>query len=119
PEGDRQRFPHAAIDFSDWIRGRRRAHAMGNQGPGCRIILGRRPMRSLSTHLAEQIEALRRDGLYKAERLMLSPQRSSVTVLADGEAPVRREVVNFCANNYLGLSDDPRIVAAAKAALDR
>jgi glycine C-acetyltransferase len=75
-------------------------------------------MRSLSTHLAEQIEALRRDGLYKAERLMLSPQRSSVTVLADGEAPVRREVVNFCANNYLGLSDDPRIVAAAKAALD-
>ena len=52
-------------------------------------------------------------GLHKAERTLATPQGVRVR-LADG-----REVLNFCANNYLGLSNDPRLVAAAKAALDR
>ncbi|MDE3102081.1 MAG: glycine C-acetyltransferase, partial [Chloroflexota bacterium] len=52
-------------------------------------------------------------GLYKRERVIDSPQAALIR-LASGQ-----EVLNFCANNYLGLSDDPRIVAAAHAALDR
>jgi glycine C-acetyltransferase len=63
--------------------------------------------------LAEQTEALRDQGLFKTERVITSPQQPAVT-LAEG-----REVLNFCANNYLGLANDPRLVAAARAALDR
>ncbi|WP_051445116.1 glycine C-acetyltransferase [Desulfocurvus vexinensis] len=63
--------------------------------------------------LARQAAALRDQGLYKRERVIASPQQAAIT-LAGG-----REVLNFCANNYLGLANDPRLVAAAKAALDR
>jgi glycine C-acetyltransferase len=73
-------------------------------------------MANLSAHLEQEIEALRREGLFKGERVLLSSQRPAIEV-ADEGGP--HEVLNFCANNYLGLSDDPRIVAAAKAALDR
>ena len=58
-------------------------------------------------------DEIRSAGLFKAERVIVSPQGSSIRV-ADGA-----EVLNLCANNYLGLADDPRIVAAAKEALDR
>lgn len=64
-------------------------------------------------HLAAQLAAIERDGLFKKERIISSPQAASIR-LADG-----REVLNFCSNNYLGLADDPAIKAAAKAALDR
>ena len=60
-----------------------------------------------------EIDKIRADGLYKAERIIDSPQGSRIEV-SDGA-----EVLNFCANNYLGLADDPRIIAAAKAAMDR
>jgi glycine C-acetyltransferase len=60
-----------------------------------------------------ELDQIRADGLFKAERVIVSPQGSSIRV-ADGA-----EVLNFCANNYLGLADDPRIVEAAKQALDR
>jgi glycine C-acetyltransferase len=63
--------------------------------------------------LASQTEALRAQGLFKHERIIASPQQAAVT-LAEG-----REVLNFCANNYLGLANDPRLTAAAKIALDR
>ena len=56
-----------------------------------------------------QIEA---QGLFKHERVIASPQSSRIR-LEDG-----REVLNFCANNYLGLADDPRLIDAAKRALD-
>jgi glycine C-acetyltransferase len=59
-----------------------------------------------------EIGKIRSDGLFKAERIIESPQGASIRV---GDA----EVLNFCANNYLGLADDPRIVAAAKQALDQ
>jgi glycine C-acetyltransferase len=57
----------------------------------------------------EQIEA---DGLYKRERQITTPQRVEIETLEGGK------VLNFCANNYLGLADDPEIIAAAKSALD-
>jgi glycine C-acetyltransferase len=60
-----------------------------------------------------ELDQIRADGLYKTERVIESPQGSSVRV-QDG-----KEVLNFCANNYLGLADDPRVVEAARQALDR
>ncbi|GAB4295733.1 MAG: glycine C-acetyltransferase [Roseovarius sp.] len=67
----------------------------------------------LEADLAERLEALRQDGLYKAERVIASRQGGEVR-LADGRA-----AINLCANNYLGLAGHPEIVAAAHAALDR
>jgi glycine C-acetyltransferase len=61
--------------------------------------------------LERQLAEIREAGLYKDERVILSPQAASIRV-RDGE------VINFCANNYLGLSSHPKIVAAARAALD-
>ena len=65
------------------------------------------------THLSEVIERIRADGFYKTERVIASPQSPQIR-LADG-----RQVLNFCANNYLGLADDPRLVEAAKDGLAR
>jgi glycine C-acetyltransferase len=62
-------------------------------------------------HLQAALDQVRRDGLYKAERIITSPQSSLIDV-------DNRKVINLCANNYLGLADHPEIVAAAKAALD-
>jgi len=63
--------------------------------------------------LSAQLEEIRSQGLFKPERVILTPQQAMVTV-ADGS-----EVLNLCANNYLGLADNPRVIAAAKDALDR
>jgi glycine C-acetyltransferase len=62
--------------------------------------------------LLAQIEA---DGLYKRERLIAGPQGARIEIASGGS---RRQVVNLCANNYLGLADHPEIIAAAKAGLD-
>src|SRR6266704_6334827 len=61
----------------------------------------------------EQIASIRDSGLYKKERVISSPQGAEIAVRPD------LEVINFCANNYLGLSDDPKVLSAAHAALDR
>jgi glycine C-acetyltransferase len=61
--------------------------------------------------LQQTLDEIRDAGLYKAERQLASPQSSHVS--ANG-----RDVLNFCANNYLGLADHPKVVAAAKTALD-
>ncbi|WP_417726872.1 glycine C-acetyltransferase [Roseovarius sp.] len=63
--------------------------------------------------MAGRLEGLRAEGLYKSERVISSMQAGSVR-LSDG-----REVVNLCANNYLGLADNPEVIAAAHGALDR
>ena len=63
--------------------------------------------------LKSQLEEIKSQGLYKAERLIASPQQAKIT-LADG-----KKVLNFCANNYLGLANDPRLVAAAKKSYDQ
>ncbi|HST28405.1 MAG TPA: glycine C-acetyltransferase [Rudaea sp.] len=62
--------------------------------------------------LSHELAVIREQGLYKTERVIATPQSSSIKT-SDG-----REVLNFCANNYLGLADNPEIVAAAKKALD-
>ncbi|MHB9149592.1 MAG: glycine C-acetyltransferase [Thermoleophilia bacterium] len=65
--------------------------------------------------LSAQLDEIRSAGLWKSERILASPQGALVTV---GEGAQAREVLNFCANNYLGLSSDPRVVAAAHDGLD-
>ena len=68
---------------------------------------------SVRQEISGELDEIRSAGLFKAERVIVSPQGSNIRV-GDGQ-----EVLNLCANNYLGLADDPRIVAAAKQALDR
>lgn len=63
-------------------------------------------------HLSGQISEIREAGLYKEERIIVSPQHSEI-VLDNGQ-----KVLNFCANNYLGLSDNSELIEAAKKALD-
>ena len=67
---------------------------------------------NIKAHLQEELENIREAGLFKEERIITSPQAADIG-LNTGQ-----EVVNFCANNYLGLSSHPEVVAAAKAALD-
>ena len=62
--------------------------------------------------LVSELDSIREQGLFKTERIITSPQSSAIRT-ADG-----REVLNFCANNYLGLADHPDVIAAAKEALD-
>ena len=66
----------------------------------------------LTTRYSETLDEIRDAGLFKSERVITSPQASEIT-LEDG-----RSVLNFCANNYLGLADHPAMIAAAKDALD-
>jgi glycine C-acetyltransferase len=68
---------------------------------------------SVRQEISGELDEIRSAGLFKAERVIVTPQGSSIRV-ADGA-----QVLNFCANNYLGLADDSRVVAAAKQALDR
>ncbi|GIK15523.1 MAG: 2-amino-3-ketobutyrate coenzyme A ligase [Planctomycetota bacterium] len=68
-------------------------------------------------HLQKELSAIREAGLYKEERAILTPQSAGIRVsFPIGSAP--REVINFCANNYLGLSSHPKVIAAARAALE-
>ena len=62
--------------------------------------------------LREQVAAIREGGLYKKERIITSPQSAHIRLAAG------TEVLNFCANNYLGLANHPAIIAAAHKALD-
>ena len=69
-------------------------------------------MYTIQDRLKKEIEEIKSSGLYKTERIIASEQGAEIT-LADGS-----KVLNFCANNYLGLSSHPRVTAAAKAAID-
>ena len=64
----------------------------------------------IKQHLEAELKSIREAGLYKEERIIGSPQAASITVGGN-------EVLNFCANNYLGLSDDGRLIAAAEKAM--
>ncbi|MEM9904390.1 MAG: glycine C-acetyltransferase [Cyanobacteria bacterium P01_D01_bin.44] len=66
----------------------------------------------ISTPFEDTLTDIRQAGLYKAERILSSPQGAAVRVQG-------REVLNFCANNYLGLANHPALIEAAKAGLDQ
>ncbi|MEM7705419.1 MAG: glycine C-acetyltransferase [Pseudomonadota bacterium] len=68
-------------------------------------------MSAAQDRLKLELKQIQADGLYKTERVISTPQR--VAIVADGQ-----EVLNFCANNYLGLADHPEVIAAAHQALD-
>ncbi len=67
---------------------------------------------SSEARIRDELESIRSEGLYKDERIITTPQGAAIQVSSG------REVINFCANNYLGLADDERVIAAAKQALD-
>ncbi|ASV30326.1 glycine C-acetyltransferase [Maribacter cobaltidurans] len=66
----------------------------------------------IKEHLQQELEQIKEDGLYKKERIIVSPQ-DAVIKISTGE-----EVINFCANNYLGLSSHPDVIQAAKDTMD-
>src|SRR5690554_4773756 len=66
----------------------------------------------IKDHLQQELENIKNDGLYKEERIITTPQ-DAVIKISTGQ-----EVINFCANNYLGLSSHPEVVQAAKDAID-
>ncbi|MBQ9559287.1 MAG: glycine C-acetyltransferase [Bacteroidaceae bacterium] len=65
----------------------------------------------MKEHLSQTLAEIREAGLYKEERLIETPQRAAIQVKG-------QEVLNFCANNYLGLSDHPRLIEASKRMMD-
>ena len=66
----------------------------------------------MKDYLAQTLAEIKDAGLYKEERLIESPQRAVIDVAG-------KQVLNFCANNYLGLSDNPRLIKAAQEMMDR
>lgn len=66
----------------------------------------------LNEYLSEQLSQLKEEGLYKSERIIISQQYSEVDISGG------QHVLNFCANNYLGLANHPELIEAAKAGLD-
>lgn len=69
--------------------------------------------KTLQPVLQQELEQIEKDGLYKRERIITSPQGADIKVSTG------QEVINFCANNYLGLSSDARVIEASKKALDK
>lgn len=70
--------------------------------------------KNFKTHLQKELQEIKDAGLYKNERVIVTPQSSDIEV-----AGTKGEVLNFCANNYLGLADNSRLIEAAKKAMDR
>src|SRR5258708_13459079 len=70
-------------------------------------------LNGFESHLNEQISSIRSQGFYERDRCLSTPQRAHIGT-RDG-----RDVLNLCANNYLGLADHPEVIEAAKEALDR
>lgn len=67
---------------------------------------------NIKEHLQKEIQDIKDNGLFKTERIITSPQGAEITI-STGET-----VLNFCSNNYLGLSSHPEVVQAAKDAMD-
>lgn len=71
----------------------------------------------LTERIRVELEDIRQNGLYKTERIIESPQGADITVFVPGKTGTKK-VVNFCANNYLGLSSHPKVIEAAKKYID-
>ncbi|MCB0692312.1 MAG: aminotransferase class I/II-fold pyridoxal phosphate-dependent enzyme, partial [Saprospiraceae bacterium] len=69
-------------------------------------------MNKIYTELGQELEGLKTQGLFKSERIITSPQSAEITVKGGNK------VLNFCANNYLGLSSHPDVITAAKETID-
>src|SRR5688500_9869533 len=67
--------------------------------------------KKLQSVLQKELETIREGGLFKKERVITTPQGAEIKTNG-------KDVINFCANNYLGLSSHPRVIAAAKKAID-
>ena len=79
----------------------------------CRFVENLNAMyKTLQPVLEKELNSIREAGLFKKERIITTPQAADIKT-ADG-----KEVVNFCANNYLGLSSHPRVIEAAKKAIE-
>src|SRR6187402_1183742 len=65
----------------------------------------------IQQHLQNELDTIEQNGIFKRERIITSPQGAEITVNG-------KTVLNFCANNYLGLSSHPEVIQAAKDALD-
>jgi glycine C-acetyltransferase len=74
---------------------------------------------SFLAHLSETLAGIEAEGLTKRERLITTPQAAHIRIRDAQAQGGEREMINLCANNYLGLADDPDIISAAKAALDQ
>ncbi len=72
---------------------------------------------TIKEHLQRELASIRAAGLYKEEREIVSPQAADIRVVY-GESAQPASVINFCANNYLGLSSHPKVIEAAHRALD-
>jgi len=68
---------------------------------------------SFYSDITSELERIESDGLYKRERVIISKQAADIIVTENGRS---REVINFCANNYLGLADHPDLIKASETA---
>ena len=68
---------------------------------------------TIKEHISEELNQIKESGLFKAERVLSGPQRMHITIQGG------REVLNMCANNYLGLADNPEVIQAAKNSYDK
>lgn len=70
--------------------------------------------KNFQSHLVSELDGIRQAGLYKSERIIVTPQSSAIAL----EQAPKQEVINFCANNYLGLADDPEVITVAKSTME-
>lgn len=68
---------------------------------------------AIKEHISQELNQIKKSGLFKAERILASPQRTHITIQGS------REVLNMCSNNYLGLADNPEVIQAARASYDK